>query len=186
MAKLLNMAMFCLLMLGIGSAKAIPVTYTLSGTATGDLAGVSFAQATFSLSGLGDSDALEEPETGVSLVALQYLTIELDGVGTFDALNETYFFSNRNVALAGFLDLVWGDIVDLAGPFSDYDGISSLGPETVTGEFFGQFDTTGGLMSFTQMHDLVLQVSGEVPEPNSLLLLATAVLALAAYRKIAR
>lgn len=91
-------------------AHAVPVTYTLSGTISGELAVTGFTSTQFVFTGKSDSELLESPDPGASLAPLETLVIELAGIGSFDALNKTYFFTNRGLGVAGFLDQLEGNL----------------------------------------------------------------------------
>lgn len=189
MRHLLNLAILGLALCAGAGAHAVPVTYTLSGTISGELAGTGFTSTRFVLTGKSDSELLESPDPGASLAPLETLVIELAGIGSFDALNKTYFFTNRDLALAGFLDQLEGDLIDFAAPrFASYDGTAALDALPVAPDYLGLLDTSGGLLTLSGASGLILEVERAdvaLPEPGTLVLMLGP-LALLARRRAGR
>jgi hypothetical protein len=189
MRHFLNLAILGLTLCAGACAHAVPVTYTLSGTISGEFAGTGFTSTQFVLTGTSDTELLESPDPGVSLAPLQTLVIELAGIGSFDALNKAYFFTNRDLGLAGFLDQLEGDLIDFAAPrFTSYDGVAAIDALAVAPDYLGMIGTSGGLLTLSGASQLILEVERAdvaLPEPGTLVLMLGP-LALLARRRPAR
>ncbi len=167
---------------------AIPVTYTLTATATGSLAGVAFADAPITVTSAADTsnvvltgsvyDVIADSST-ITIGALPTLTFtdpmfweDPNGAGDiiFQGLKQTIF------RILGFTHLFAG--------LETYDLKSSFGPvaspfDFETGVFnaFQNIPTSGGSLSLVASNDTFVAVAG-APEPTSFFLAGIVLMAL--------
>lgn len=138
------------------------------------------------MTGTSDADLLESPSADIGLIPLQSLDIDLAGIGLVEAVHKTYFFVNRSASLAGFLDQLDGDFIDLAAPdFKTYDGVTGAPSLPVDLDYAGTLSTSAGTLAISDMTAFltVTGINAEVPEPNTAALMAIACAAIAATRR---
>jgi hypothetical protein len=135
---------------------APPVSYQLSGIASGTIGATNFTNTPFEFTGTGDSDGLSQAGPGVFVNQLQEVSSNLQGIGTVRALDAFYFYVNQSIPGAGFIDeVVAWDVFDFgASDFASYDGIFSLGPISVNELFLAPFKTTQGSLVLTTVSNL--------------------------------
>lgn len=148
-AKTLFGALVLILATAFGAAsQAAPITYSFTGTASGTLGGTAFNDKSFTITGAGDTDVLKPFGPGIYLLALQSVSVAVDGLGSGLAVNAFNFFVNQTVSEVGLLENLSGDVFDVsAGLFAAYDGISAVPGESVAVDYLAVFATTAGLFS---------------------------------------
>jgi hypothetical protein len=141
--------------LGASPARAVPITYTETDTASGSLNGVAFTNASIVLTENGNTTNVTNPTPGVFLnVGTVSLSINS---GTPVTFTDTVAVRSVNGApLADFIDLTLGRgiLADLNSAFATYDLTTAIGPITATSFLFnpGQpFPTSGGAFILTSV-----------------------------------
>ena len=168
------------------SAIANPISYELSGVASGSIGGVSFTNDSFTLTGTADTDGAFSGGPGVTVNPLISLMIDLNGFGTAFAVDPFSFFSNQSISTGGFIDLFNGDIFDFSGPdFATYDGISALAPVSVSTSFLAPYFTSLGNLDLTDVTALTFRARQpvSVPEPSSISLFALGLIGVILLRR---
>ena len=169
-----------------GIATAGPLRYSLTGTADGTLGGVGFAGAGIDVTALADADDVFEVDQGIWLSPLQQFSVALAGQDPVFALDQVFFFVNRNIGIAGFLDQFTGDFLDVsAAGLTAYDGAHAFGPAPALVTLLAPVATTGGLLelaAFDHARFVVVDAAVALPLPGSagLVLAGLAAWALAA------
>ncbi len=157
------------------SAVATPVSYELSGVASGMIGGAPFTSDSFTLIGSADTTGAFSGGPGVTVNPLASMVLNLSGLGAAWAVDPVYFFSNQSISTGGFIDIFSGDVFDFSGPaLATYDGISPLAPVAVSTAFLAPYLTTLGTVNLTDATAMTFSVQQpmSVPEPSSLMLLA--------------
>jgi hypothetical protein len=169
------------------SLSAEPITYILSGTATGTLGTNVFTDAPFVWTGVGDTTTTPVVIPGAETL----FTLTSSYIGITGMPLATFPIDATNFVAIGLIDpsllpdtaalgAGWGaSIVFSAEALGTWDGISALSPTLVTLNFIG-----GGFPTPTDQGDLditavseILQFeadTGSVPEPATWTLLALA------------
>ena len=171
-----NVAKITLLLVAIAMspmhpAIANPISYELSGVASGSIGTVSFANNSFTLIGTADTTGAFSGGAGVTVNPLFSLMINLNGFGTAFAVDPIYFFTDQSISTGGFVDLFNGDVFDFSGPdFATYDGISALAPVPVSTDFLAPYFTSLGNLDLTDVTALTFRALQpvSVPEPSSI------------------
>ena len=168
-------------------AAAEPITYRISGVGSGQLGSLAFRDASFSVTGLADTDALAPIGGGVWVNPLQSLQVAVSGFGAAQGLHASDFFVNGGSAGVGFLDELLGDILDVLGAgLVGYDGAHVLGPLPVDLDYLAPFETTAGEFLLDRGSNLTFTAQLgplTVPAPSSSWLAFGALLALAWVRQ---
>ena len=195
---LANMIRVLLLTVAVAAcASAAPILFIFSGTATGNLGGVPFTSAAFTVTSTADTSnvfvAAGSPPFQTFAVLASSATIDITGVGTLTFTDQTYW-SDPN----GAGDIIFGDATRNAGDYSlnrgilgfsalfvgleSYDLTHPFGPvsspfdfETSAFNNFQNVPTNFGNLSLVSSNDVF---TATVPEPGSLLLLMAAAAAL--------
>jgi hypothetical protein len=168
--------------LSVRSAEATPITYTVTGIATGALGAAAFTNALVTIALVGDT-AFIGNDFGSA-------TVTVSGVGTAaftDTMIVTDNFDNPSAQISDFtLDrLVFGTVAaafatyDRRGPIGPIVGTALINPTSPFPTSLGNFDilsVSGNTSTFTAT------TAAAVPEPASLLLLAGGLVVLAARR----
>jgi cysteine-rich repeat protein len=120
------------------AAQATPITYLLSGTGSGTVAGVPFTDAAYVLHAVGDTDDVTVvsgfPFPGTAAMALVTVTMEISGVGTAALTGQGDLVNSWNDAS---LSLMVGSIFAMVRvadyALVGYDMRSSFGPLLLAG-----------------------------------------------------
>lgn len=150
-------------------AYALPVTYQFSGTANGDVSGVTFGNAAFTIRVVTDTDGIFELSPGIFRVESFASSIDLAGFGLGQFITPHAVFVNQDVPALGFAAGL--DLLDLFEPaFATYDLSSSFGPifeaSPVAVEQFTNQPTTLGAITFFSAHSVTF-VATVVPEAST-------------------
>lgn len=175
----------------VGPGQAAMITYTFSGTGTGDLNGNNFTNASFRVTVIGDITNIFPFLPGTLDIVNLPATIEISGLGTVNFSNPVYVFNNQPNTVVGFGDYT---DMDFQGDFWDqssnllatYGLNTSFGPITTTQPTFAIFtDTNRGFLSLEQTGSATFQASlASVPEPSSAVLLCLGIASLARPRRL--
>jgi len=163
-----------------GPVNADFVTYTFSGTGTGDLGGAAFTNADFRVTITGNTGDISLLGPGILDIVNLPAVIEVAGLGSLSFANPVYVFNNQTAQVVGFGDYSFGDF---QGDFWDqpshllvtYNLATTFGPITTSAPiFFGIFtDTDRGFLELTQSAGTAATFKAQVaavPEPSSALL----------------
>jgi hypothetical protein len=175
-------------LVGFGEARADPITYTFTGTASGSLGANAFTNASFTIVSTADTSQVTMTGPGIFHIPDLTATVSVAGLGTAAFTIPTINVSNQNLPGAGFSapDQDLAILFELNQAFASYDLTTSIGPLSGPPEFNSgfHFATTSG--------DFVLNsVSGDVtftaqaspaPEPSALALFGLGAAALAGWR----
>ena len=169
------------------NAIGVQIDYVFTGSASGNVNGVSFGNSAFTITALAETTSRAIVETNVLTVPSISSSIEIDGVGTFNVFSSTRTFRYLNSVgysrpLPGGLDLY-----DLQNnSLVNWGMQSSFGPVTTTGHVL-QWDsqpvqTSGGILVLNETFTGGTFQAVIVPEPSTLTLAALGIAATLAYR----
>lgn len=187
-------ALVAVLASGIATAAAAaPISYTHTGFGSGSIDGDPFglaAPVAFTITATGDTDDIESCATGCFFIDNLTASIDIAGVGSFDFTTATRYVSNTNVDSIGFSRETGALFI---GPtVVDWDMTTSVGPVSGSGQLFqwlsSPVNTDGGVLVFNSADGVESTFEarvGFVPEPASLLLLASGI-AVAVRRRARR
>lgn len=186
-----------ILLVGAATATAAPITYTHTGVGSGTLDDVPFGLAApveFTITATGDTENIESCVP--SCLSNDNLTasITISGVGTFDFVTPTrYFrsmFGNVGFSRSG---ISGEDLFNGPAGVGAWDMASSIGPIGGTANLLQWSEedvvTTGGVLVFdsgTTATTFQAVVGEPIPEPATMMLIGTGVLAAAVRRRMSR
>jgi hypothetical protein len=182
---------------------AAPITFTQTGTGTGQIGTTSFVDAAFTITALADTANCVRVQSGIYSENHSAASISISGLGSYVFISGTRTFVNQNSDQIGFsragaqkYDL----FSNLSGSaFADWDMLTSVGPVTGWAQLkqwqspYPPVETTGGALVFDDAQWTMCTFTatvGATPEPSTFALLATGFIGLLAYgwrrrRKIA-
>lgn len=159
------------------AASAVPITYTYSGMASGDLAGTGFSGASFVITAQADTSTVG----GWCCSNLQNThasaTVSLTGFGTVSFSMPTHTWIAENCCLGFGANLAANYVTLFSTPgLTDvgYGLATNIGPIVAVASTQGQFvgiATSGGALTFSQIGDVTFQAS-VVPEASASVLMA--------------
>ena len=188
-----------LVVLGGGSALAAPITYTMTATATGTLAGTAFTNAAITVTSVADTSLVFVaggvfPNLNYEVISFSS-SINIAGFGTA-TFTDPMFWEDPN----GAGDILFGDLATgnailgfthLFAGLETYNLESSFGPvsspfDFVTSVFhnFANIPTTAGSLSLVASNDTFTAVA--VPEPSPFGVTSLGLVGLLAIRRRSR
>lgn len=165
-------------LLAAGSAFAVPITYVHTGSGSGTLGDHHFgdlAPVAFTINALGDTANVQSCGGGCLYNDNTSASITISGLGTFDFITPTRYFSN--VGVVGFSRADSGGLDLFDGPADPvgWDMVSSKGPIAGTGTLLQwslpPVDTSGGVLVFMDGNSDSTFQAAVVPEPSTVALL---------------
>ncbi len=148
-------------------ASAATIVYSFSGNYSGNISGNDFSGPA-TLTGIGDTSSLFNPDSNVTAVTLSSLTLTLDSISSMIA-GSNVFFVNRSAGTGGFALSSGGSFrtLLLSSSFLGYDGVSSIaavGGEAVALPY--SFVSDAGPVTLTNASNVRFSaVAAAVPEP---------------------
>jgi hypothetical protein len=159
---------------------ADPVTYTFSGTGSGDVGGAAFNNAPFTIAVSADTASIVNPAPGVYFLNDMASTIAIGGfsLATFNGIDGNSIFANNGTSTAAFslgsppAPTGTSTLLGMQGPvaFASYDLSTTYGPvfwatPAPVANFVNQA-TTIGAVTFTDYSDVTFTAT-VIPEPAS-------------------
>jgi hypothetical protein len=170
-------------------SRADPITFIHTGSGSGTLGGAEFgavAPLPFTITATGDTDDRQTAPHGVFFIDHLTASISIDGLLDSALLIETRTYVNNTIGSVGFSRAGVGGFDLFNGPQIPlpWDMLTTIGPISGNG-FLTQWTsndvlTTGGVLVFNQGDSSATfqAIVGEpVPEPTTLTLLTTGLLA---------
>ena len=176
-------------------AAAVPMQYTITGQATGQLGASSFKDAAFTIDLIGDSDNIVtkgfstiDPLDSASMTIAGLGTAEIQIATRLGANKTVVFFSRTGKSSADLFDMILASQVDISAAFA---------PVSATNVFalnqFKNVQTSLGSLSVSAADKVTFEAAGwdpdaddqtAVPVPASVLFLAGAIGSLAVQRNL--
>jgi hypothetical protein len=177
-----------LVFLGSATARADILTYTETVTASGTLDGTAFGNALVTLSLTGNTSDISTAFGGTFFYLAGPTTVSVAGIGTDTFTDSVPVFDNQLHPFAGFFGQCPPPFAPTCGAvllatddnaFSSYDLSTAIGPitDTTVSSPGLSLKTVGGSFDITSA-SADGTFTATTPEPSSLLLLATGLLAL--------
>ena len=186
---------FVTLFLMPASSQGDQIVFTHEGIGgSGTIDGEFFEKVDFTIVAVGNTDEITDFGSGFFLDH-ESVTIDLDGIGTFDFQVPTRTFVNNGSEVVGFsrggdvgLDLFNGPF---AGDFAKWDLTTSIGPVSGDATLLQWADgntpvvTSGGTLVFDSQSvpSTFTAVVGAIPEPSSAIVLIAMGCCLSARRR---
>lgn len=160
------------------AASAVPITYTYSGLASGNLAGTGFTDASFVITAQADTSTVLPWANATWQNTHASATVSLTGFGTVSFSLPTHTWIQANCCM-GFGEDLGANLVTLDGTNGltnvGYALATNIGPIVAAASTQGQFNaiaTSGGALTFSQIgFDVIFQAS-VVPEASASALMA--------------
>jgi len=157
---LLTLVVSGVLFWGSGAVHAEPITYTFDATGTGDLDGVAFTDAAFTITVNAETMNIMSCDVGVFSVDSDTVDISISGFPTASFLTPKRVFDNNVVSVLGFAGgnctIDYLDISNAA--FATYALATSIGPifdpSPVAVEQIHNVQTTGGILNMSSARDV--------------------------------
>jgi hypothetical protein len=174
------------------SVGAQPITFTFTGTGTGSLASQAFRITPFTVTINTDVSALTNYPGSPTTLAYLGLggSIDLGALGVASFTDPLYVFLNPNGPTVGFGTMTNFDLIDIIDPaLAGYGLATSFGPITSPGSYmnsqFTNVATSLGGLTFSNIGDPTFQaqVGSTVPEPGTVLLVASGLVAVGVLRR---
>jgi hypothetical protein len=158
------------------SSFAAPIMFTYSGTGSGSVGSLSFANSPFTITAMGDTSAREERGLGMGLeYSIGHISaaISIQGVGTYEFTSSTRTWVNNYLQFAGFsrsdsFGLIY---ISTNSAFGSWSMLSGVGPATAMAglqDWGGRYPpvlTDGGALIFNDSTCLITLEATLVPEP---------------------
>jgi hypothetical protein len=188
---ILILAALALLIYGGRPVGAMPITYEEKAVGTGSLGSTSFTDTLVTITFVGDTTNVVLINPGLFRNPVGTATADVANTGTATFTDTMIAFINYNVppAIAGISDLTLNLLVldTYNSAFATYDLASSIGPISGPSSFnpSGIFPTTLGNFQLTAVGDstFTAAVTAAVPEPATVLLLASGLIGLAGFAR---
>lgn len=161
---------------------AEPISYVYTGVGSGNLAGVAFSNAGFTITGIADTNNIVPEQHGEPVYNEHLQTrVTIDGVGTVSIFENTSTYVLQGCC-GGFGKTLLADWIGIDAPEfvnAGYRLDTALGPVTDTTPAntfqFVNVPTSGGVLSMPVISTVTFRAVTAVPEPASFLLLAMGV-----------
>jgi hypothetical protein len=168
-------------------AYAVPITYTMTDTASGSLNGVAFSNSTIVLTETADTTNITERFPG-QFWNSGTMTLSVSGgaLVTFTDQVALRSLHGGNFAWVDFIELTANDeiLLDENNAFATYFSDTAIGPVTATSVLFGGntgFSTTGGTFILTSA--ALPTFTATIPEPASLAIFGAGLAVLGVMRR---
>jgi hypothetical protein len=172
----------------ISAAGASPITFTMTGVASGRLGTSTFQQADYTITAIADTSQITSANSVLSVID-ELATISIAGVGTATITTPFFTYVNHGDSEAGFY---YGNIANrpelMNSAFSTYGLASALGPLSGTSTAVSglAFDTSDGVFDPAPLSIQTFQASLVPDRGATLFQLGLGILALAAFQSVTR
>jgi len=175
-----RLSRLCLLvLLWSCAAFATSIGFTDSTTASGTIGSISFSDAAITIRGFGNDARVVDVGEGYYFLDLSYVTITIQGVGTFKITTPTCFFSNKPLVGFSRAGVDGNDLIDGPTISQVWNMKTSLGPITGDGFIFQwslfPVETDAGVIVLNDSDSVPVTfgatVGAPAPEPSTISLL---------------
>lgn len=154
------------------SLGAAPITFSITGLATGAVDATPFTDAPFVFTLSTDTALITMFANGFRTPQIAGVALHIDGFGDGTFTNTQHVFDNTTNSSAGITDNVAGDLVHGRNPvFGTYHLQAAIGPvllnDANTAEQFIDIPTSIGLVTFESVTNVTL-TAVTTPEPTTL------------------